>query len=315
MVRLYLLLLILITGCSSLQKWAVRRSSPVFDRALDQLTREDSWEFFRNSAPGNLKFLELMYLTDVNNRELLATVIKAHVGYGFSVPETLAFEEELKGGNSSAHKTEAIHHYTRALDYGVHYMSLRDISRDDILHLPEEKFRKKLHKEISRNDHVAVVYMAQAWGSLINLQKDNVALISQIPRVKILFEHICSENPTIENGICDIFHAQYEATRPRIAGGNPERAKELYASARKKYPYHLLIPVNLIQYVYLPAMEEDEYEKLANYLKTEFSEWANKNRANLKDETRYRDHRHLDLYNSVARKRLEIIEQNKKSIF
>lgn len=315
MVRLYFVILILISSCSSLQKWAVRRSSPVFHKAGEQLTKEDSWEFFKNSAPGNLKFLELVYLTDPNNMDLLPTVIKAHVGYAYAVPETLAFGEELSGSSDTFQKTEAIHHYTRALDYGVHYLSLRDISRKDLLSLPEEKLREKMEKEISRNDLVALVYTAQAWGSLINLQKDDIALVSQIPRVKILFDYVCRVSPDIENGICDIFMAQYEASRPKMLGGNPEKAKELYASAMKKYPYHLLVPVNMIQYIHLPAMDGEEYEKLATTLKAEFTEWASKKRENLADESKFSKHRDLNLYNAVARKRLEMIEQNKKKIF
>lgn len=315
MVRLSFIFILLIGGCSSVQKWAVRRASPVFHKAGEQLTREDSWEFFKNSAPGNLKFLEVVYLTDPNNMELLPTVIKAHVGYAYAVPETLAFEDELKGSPADFHKTEAIHHYTRALDYGVHYLSLRDVSRKDLLSLAEDKLLLKLNKEISRNDLVALAYTAQAWGSLINLQKDDVALVSQIPRVKILFDYVCKENPDLEYGICDIFNAQYEASRPRMLGGNPEKAKELYASAMKKYPQHLLIPVNMIQYIHLPSMDGEEYEKMAATLKREFAEWSSKRRDNLADESRYRKHRDLNLFNAIARKRFDIIEQHKKKIF
>ena len=314
MVRLIFLMLIFITSCSSLQKWAVKRSSPVFHRAGEQLTKEDSWEFFKNSAPGNLKFIELVYLTDPENLALLPAVIKAHTGYAYGVPETLTFADELKGIDSP-HKKEAIHHYTRALDYGVYYLGQKDISREDLLNLPEEKLLKKLQDETDEDDLVAMVYMAQSWGSLINLQKDNVALVSQIPRVKILFDYICQAKPEIENNICAIFMAQYEASRPRMLGGNPEKARELYASAMKKNPYHLLIPLNLIQYIHLPAMDGEEYEKLAATLKTEFEEWGKKNRENLKDESRYSKHRELDLYNAIAKKRFEIIEQNKKTIF
>ncbi len=314
MAHQYLILLIFLSSCSSVQKWAVRRSSPVFHQAGEQLTREDSWEFFKNSAPGNLKFLELIYLTDPDNLGLLPTVIKAHVGYAYAVPETLAFEDELKGVESN-HKKEAIHHYTRALDYGVHYLGKRDISRDDLLNLPEEKLLKKLKDETNKNDLVAMAYMAQAWGSLINLQKDDVALVSQIPRVKIIFDHVCKMQPDIENGICDIFLAQYEASRPRMVGGNPEKARELYVAAMKKYPQHLLIPVNFIQYILLPAMEAEEYEKLAASVRTELADWSSKKRDNLEDESKFRKHRDLNLYNAIAKKRLEIIEQNKKTIF
>lgn len=314
MVRLILCSLIFLTSCSSLEKWAVRRASPVFHEAGEQLTKEDSWEFFKNSAPGNLKFLEAVYLTDPENLRLLPAVIKAHAGYAYGVPETLAFEDDLRG-IESLHRKEAIHHYTRALDYGVFYLGKRDITKDDLLNLPEEKLREKLKKETDEDDLVALVYTAQAWGSLINLQKDNVALVSHIPRVKILFDHVCQMRPDIEHNICDIFMAQYEAARPRMLGGNPEKARELYVSAMKKNPYHLLIPLNLIQYSYLPAMDEEAFEKLAVTLKSDFEEWEKKGRENLKDESRFAKHRDLNLYNAIAKKRFEIIEQNKKKIF
>jgi hypothetical protein len=314
MAHQYLILLIFLSSCSGLQKWAVRRSSPVFHKAGEQLTKEDSWEFFKNSAPGNLKFLELVYLTDPDNMSLLPAVIKAHAGYAYAVPETLAFRDDLKGVESF-HKKEAIHHYTRALDYGVYYLGKRDITREDLLNLPEEKLLKKLKSETDEDDLVAMVYMAQSWGSLINLQKDDVALVSQIPRVKILFDHVCKQKPDIENGICDIFLAQYEASRPRMLGGNPEKAKALYLAAMKRYPFHLLIPVNFIQYVHLPAMDAEEYEKIAANVRAELVEWGNKKRDNLADESKYKNHRDLNLYNAIAKKRLEIIEQNKKTIF
>lgn len=314
MVQLSLCLLIFISSCSSLEKWAVRKSSPVFHQAGDQLTKEDSWEFFRVSAPGNLKFIELVYLTNPENLALLPALIKAHTGYAYGVPETLAFEDDLKGIESD-HKKEAIHHYTRALDYGVFYLGKKEISKDDLLNLPEEKFHKKLKEETDEDDLVAMIYLAQSWGSLINLQKDNVALVAQIPRVKLLFDFICKVNPDIENNICDIFFAQYEASRPRMLGGNPEKAKEMYLTAMKKHPFHLLIPLNLIQYSYLPAMDQEEYEKLATTLKSEFAEWGKKDRENLRDESRYSKHRDLNLFNAIAKKRFEIIEQNKKKIF
>lgn len=315
MVRLIFFFLIFLSSCSSLQKWAVRRSSPVFHEASEQLTKEDSWEFFRKSAPGNLKFIELVYLTDPDNLGLLPAVIKAHAGYAYGVPETLVFEDEILGRENTSHRSEAIHHYTRALDYGVFYLGKRGVSREDLLTLPEEKLREKLREETDGDDLVAMIYMAQSWGSLINLQKDNVALVAQVPRVKILVDHVCQMKPEIEHNICAIFLAQYEASRPRMLGGNPDRARELYREAMEKNPYHLLIPVNLIQYMTIPAMDEDEYEQLAPRLRAEFVEWAKKDRSNLKDESRYHKHRDLNLYNAIARKRFDIIERNKKKIF
>lgn len=315
MVRLFPLFILFLISCSSLERWAVRRASPVFVKAGDELTREDSWEFFRTSAPGNVKLVELLYLTDPSNMTLLPAVIKAYAGYAFAVPETLAFGDALAGKEDSPHVKEAITLYTRALDYGVTYLESRGVKRKDLLSLSEDDLKKLLGKKIDEDDFVALVYFAQAWGSLINLQKDNVALVSQIPRVKILFDHVCKKAPKIEHEICAIFYAQYEGSRPRMVGGSPERARELYLKARKENPHHLLIPLGLIQYVVIPAMEGEEYETLAQELRKEFSDWENRDRSELRDSTPYRKIRELNLYNAVARKRFELIEQNKKNIF
>lgn len=315
MARLLYLCLILLGSCSSLQKWAVRRSSPVFDRAADQLTREDSWSFFQNSAPANLKFLEMVYLTDPDNLSLLPAVIKAYAGYAFAVPETMAFHHELQGDNESDSKEQAIRFYTRSLDYGTFYLGKKGISKNDLLTLEEEKLRKKLKAELGRDDLVALLYFAQSWGSLINLQKDNVALVSQVPRVKVIFDHVCGQVPDIEHNICDIFYAQYEASRPRMLGGNPEKARELYQKAIAAHPKHLLMRLSFIQYSLIPSMDEEAYNKEAEILRKEFAEWESFKRDNLEDESPYRNHRDLNLYNAIAKKRFAIIEIHKKKIF
>jgi hypothetical protein len=47
---------------------------------------------------------------------------------------------------------------------------------------------KKLFKEkLTRKDYRAVLFTGQAWASLINLQKDNVALVAHVPKAKFLF--------------------------------------------------------------------------------------------------------------------------------
>ncbi len=315
MARLLFLCLILLGSCSSLQKWAVRRSSPVFDKAADQLTKEDSWAFFQHSAPANLKFIEMVYLTDPDNLNLLPAVIKAYAGYAFAVPESMALHHELKGDNETYPKEQAIRFYTRALDYGTFFLEKRGLSKNDLLNLEEEKLTKKLKDEIDEDDLVALLYFAQSWGSLINLQKDNVALVSQVPRVKILFDHVCGMNPKIEHNICEIFFAQYEASRPRMLGGNPEKARELYLKAIADHPQHLLMRLSYIQYSLIPAMDEEAYNKEAEILRKEFADWESMKRDNLEDESPYKKHRELNLYNAIAKKRFEIIELNKKKIF
>lgn len=307
--------LIVLSGCGTIRKLGIRSATPMFTKSSDELTRENSWEFFKDSAPGNLKFLELLYLQDPNNLSLLSVLIKGYSGYAFAVPETLAYGDELAGVEDSPWKQQAIVHYTRALDYGLDYLSKKDISRGDLLNSDEKKLSDLLSKELDKDDLTAVLFTAQAWGSLVNLQKDNVALVAQVPKIKAMFDWVCSTDPKIENGVCDIFYAQYEASRPRMLGGDPKKAEELYLAAIKNRPHHLLMRIGYIQYLIIPGFEQEKYEKLSAELKSEIDKWGNLNRDSLDDTSDYKYDRQINLYNAIAKKRFELMEKNKKKIF
>jgi hypothetical protein len=312
---LILATLVFLSSCGTIQKWGVRSAAPMFKNSSNELTKEDSWEFFRASAPGNIKFLELMYLSDKENLVLLSVLVKGYAGYAFGVHETLAFGDELAGKEDSQSKKDAIHFYTRAMDYGLDYLDKKDISRKDLLHFDEEKLSKKLKSELDEDDVTAVLYTAQAWGSLINLQKDNVALVAQVPKVKALFDWVCKTEPDVDNGVCEIFYAQYDASRPRMLGGNPQKAEEQYLASIKKHPHHLLMRVGYMQYVLVPAGDLEKYEKVAAELRAELEKWTSKNRDTLEDTSEYSKKQDLNLYNAIAKKRFEFINKNKKTIF
>lgn len=312
---LLLILSLSLVGCSSLQKMAMRSSSPMFVEGSNKLTLEKNWEFFRESAPGNLKFIEMIYLQDTGNLEMLSTLVKGYAGYAYAVPETLAMADEFEGIEESGHKKNALMLYTKAMDYGLEYFQKKGISKNNLLRLSEKELSKLLDKNLGKKDHTVVLFTAQSWASLISLQRENVALISHVPKMKVLFDWVCRKNPSIENGICEVFEAQYEASRPRMLGGNPEKAKILYAEAIKKRPQHLLIRLGLLQYSILPAFDEDSYERESKILREEFAKWGNLNRDTLEDLSEYKASEHLNLYNAIAKKRFEIIEKNKKRIF
>lgn len=313
--HLILVMLLGVSACSSIQKMAIRSSSPMFVDGSNKLIIEKNWEFFREAAPANLKFIEMIYLQDKDNTELLGALVKGYAGYAYAVPETLAFGDEVGGLEESVHKKNAIALYTTSLDYGLEYLQKKDITKQDLLTLDEKDLEKKFKKNFSKTDYSTVLFTAQSWGSLLNLQKDNVALVSHVPKIKFLFDWVCKKEPDIENGVCDIFYAQYEASRPRMLGGNPEKAKLLYAEAIKKRPKHLLLRLGFIQYSLMPSFDLEGYDKEAKILKEEFAKWGNLNRDTLEDTSEYKAVEHLNLYNAIAQKRFEFIEKNKKRIF
>ncbi len=306
-------ILFAISSCS-LQKMALRTSTPLFEKSNDGMMKEGNWEHFRASSPANLKFIELMWEQDKENLPLLGVLTKGYAGYAFGVHETLAFGDELAGIDNSPSKSEAIFFYTRALDYGLRYLDKKGLSRPDLLSSDENKLAKKLN-DLSEEDATTLLYTAQSWGSLINLQKDNITLVSLIPKVKVLFDRVCKLKPDIDQNVCDIFFAQYEAARPKMLGGNPENAEKLYLAAIARHPQHLLIRLNYIQYLLLPGFEKEKYEQQAVVLREEFAKWSDQNRDSLDNVSPYRNVQDLNLFNSIAKKRFELIEKYKSKIF
>jgi hypothetical protein len=307
--------LFLLGSCGTIQKWVLRSNSSMFKESGDRMTREKNWEFFRDAAPGNIKFVEMLYLQDPKNITLLGSLVKSYSGYAFAVHETLALGDQLRDVESSQHKQQALRHFTTALDYGLEYLDQQGVGRSEILGLNEGELSNTLDKELGKKDYPAVLYTAQAWGSLIQMQQNNVALVSQVPKVKVLFDWVCGKDPNIDFGICDIFYAQYEASRPRMLGGDPVKAEQLYRAAMQKHPHNLLIRVGYLQHLVLPAMDEAKYEAEASVLREEFSKWSELGRDGLVDESEYRDHADINLYNAIAEKRFRMMEKNKSKIF
>lgn len=307
-------LLLSLVSCS-LQKIALRSSTPVFQKSSDGMMSERDWDIFRASAPANIKMMELIWQQDDKNLDLLSVLIKAYAGYAFAVHETLAFGEELSGQEVSPERAKAIEIYTRAFDYGLRYLEEKGVKKEDLLTSDETKLAGKLKEFENATDIRALLYTAQAWGSLINLQKYNVALVSQVPKVKLFFDRVCEVSPDIDHNVCDIFYAQYEASRPRMLGGNPEKAEQLFLNAMENHPLNLLIRVNYIQSVIVPLMDGEKYDKTAALLREEFTKFEDQNRDSLENTSPYRLVPALNLYNAIAKKRFEFVEKHKKKIF
>jgi hypothetical protein len=309
----FLPLFFFFTSCS-VHKVALRSSTPVFEKSANGIMGEGNWDFFKDSSPGNLKFMELLWEQDQDNTALLPVLSKSYAGYSFGVAETLYLEDELNNVENSFWRTQAITFYTRSLDYGLLYLEIKNLTKKDLLGLDPEALMAKL-KVFDKEDVTALLYTAQSWGSLINLQKDNVALISHVPKVKLLFDRVCELQPDIDANACDFFYAQYESSRPKMLGGDPQKGERLFIEAIKKYPKNLLLRVNYIQYVIIPQMDLDKYEEQAVFLRQEFAILENLNRDNLENASPYKNDKGLNLFNSIAKKRFSIIEKLKNKIF
>ncbi len=301
MTSLYPLVLLLTLASCSLSKLALRSQAPLFEKGGDTLKAEKDWEWFREATPGNIQFMETMLSQDEGNQVLRRTLVKAYAGYAYGVYETLMIPEVVEGSDEKPQLQRALSLYKRAIAHGEKYFAEKDVIFDV---KDEGELVKSLRENVDEEDLPALIYFAQSWASSINMQKQDMVLISQLPRVKLLFDHVCGIDAEIENGVCPLFYAQYEASRPRMLGGNPELGRELFQKFLLKNPTHILARVSYLQFSVIPRLDEDEFVKEGRALEQEVMSWKAGSGAG-----------NLNLMNAIAEKRWSILKSLQKKIF
>lgn len=293
---------------------AVSSSSNLIFEASRDMETESNFETTKAALAPNLKLIEGLLSQAPNNRELLLTLTKGYTALAFMVNESDMYDEEWSGKKTEEHKKQALKNYTRAFNYGLHYLETKNIKQVDLF----SNSQIVLDKNLSNNqiDLEVVLFTAQSLGGMINLQKDNMALVAQLPVVKTLFDWVCLKKPDINFGSCNIFYGAYEAGRPKMLGGNPDKGKEYFQNAIKKYPYNWLIRTSYIQYYLVPMSDEEGFAKEMKELEQIYKDFeSNSIYSTNAEESPWSKETHLRVYQSLAMKRYELLNKYKKQLF
>ena len=318
---LFILLSVFLSSCSSMNKLAVGSTSGLLYESSSGVLAESNYEVFKDAIAGNLVLIEGLLGQSPKNLNLLATLNKGYAGYAFAVNETQMWEEEWANLKSESGKKQALLNYTRALNFGIRYLEEKGILFNDIISRMNEPqgiqflFEKKLSSD--KRDLETVLFTAQALGSLINLQKDNMGLISQLSAARGMFDWVCLKDPSINYGTCDIFYGAYEAGRPAMLGGNPQKGKEIFLKAMIKHPHNWLIRASYLQFYLIPQNDEEGFKEQMAIMKNyndEYHQYYIYDH-NPKAEKPWMRESNIRLYQTLALKRYELMNRFQKQFF
>ncbi len=205
--------LLLLAGCS-IQKIAVKSTSGILIVGMPTFLEESDLPLAELALGSNLKFLEVLIRNDPDNKTLLLLAAEAYTSY------TLGFIQDKS-------PERARNFYLRARDY-----ALRVLNKN-------KRFRKGLDQDIEnfksglntfkKSDVPALFWTANAWGSYINLDLTDVDAIASLPKVQAIMEKALELDETFYFGGPHAFLGTLFASRSRILGGDPDRAKEHFA--------------------------------------------------------------------------------------
>lgn len=309
-----------IQSCSHVRSLSLKTAAPLFMDSMSGIESEANFEAFKNGTPANLSLIDGLLAVRPYDENLLAAAIKGNAGYGFGVMETLHLENKLADNDKTFYKDQAIAYYAKALDYGIKYLQANDLDLETLVTAVKDAkgVAGILESQLSgdQTSLESILFTAQSLGSLINLQRENIQLVSYLPLAKGMFDWVCDIQPDIAHGTCAIFFGSYEAGRPAMLGGNPEKGKEIFEKAIESNPHNWLTRVAYIEHYALPQYNEDVYraqKKELSKFQNQFKEVLNWDPNGIhnpafKDKT-------LRLYQAIAIKRFEILKKYEKDLF
>ncbi len=309
---------LLASSCQMFRSVGVNATSGILKDGAQEINTEANYQFFKKSAAPNLKVIEGLWFSQKENENLLSLLVKGYSGVAYGINETQYLEDQLSDNDYEGNKQQALYNYTKAFRYGLEFMKLNDISQKELFDKAAPlNISKKLDSELSPDDRVAVFYFAQAWGGMINLQREDVSMMANLGTVKALIDWVCEQGYDFENGSCYLFDAIYEAGRPRMLGGSLEKGKEIFEKFMNKYPEHLLAKTAYLQFYVIPTMNEVEFAKVVEGLTNDKIAFEGvKNYSQESQATqKFLKHPEYNLFNAIALERLEIILKNRKNLF
>jgi hypothetical protein len=322
---LYLVLVCFTISSCSFNKIAVNSSSGLLYSASREVEAESNYEVFKTGVPGNLMLMEGLLSESPENLDILATLTKGYAGYAFAINETDMHNEEWGELKTEIGRSQALFNYTRSLNFGLRYLRVNKIELNDLISRMNEPqgIAHLLEKRLSadKKDLDLVLFTAQSFAALINLQKDNISMVAQLPVAKAMFDWVCMKDPKINYGTCDIFYGAFEAGRPKMLGGNPEKGKEIFLRAIENHPHNWLIRTSYMQYYLIPQNDKDGFEQQLEYLKnkqTEFQAfhvYSSEPSISAPGFISWNLESHLRFYQALALKRFELMNKYQKQLF
>lgn len=258
-----------LSGCS-LQKLTVDQTADVLYAGSPALEREGDVEFARAALPASLKTVETFLLSSPDNPKLLEMLGKGFFSYAFGFLEwdlergqyELMSEAELDTLNR-----RAVLHYLRARDYGFQYVgneALETAAKQGDLPALERELKKVKRK------HVAGLFWAgYGWGAAINLSQSNPDMVAKLTVVEKIMARVAELDDDYFYAGVHVFLGVYYASRPAIAGGDPQKALAHFDKAIERHGAYNMMPHYLKARFYAPAIQDralfvELMEKVAN---------------------------------------------------
>lgn len=212
----------------SLKKMVVRQATGFFTESRKVFEQETDLEIAETSIAANLKLLEAMQVHDEKNDDLNLLIAEIYSAYTLSFAEDKMEQAEAENNGEEflrqRKRTKML--YLRARDFaGKVLLPLLDI--DNLAKVSEQQLQQKLAK-LDKDDIASVFWYAFAWGSSINVDREDTQALSELPKIEIMMAQVKAWDEAYYFAGAWLFEGVYFGARNEMMGGDPIRAKAAF---------------------------------------------------------------------------------------
>ncbi len=213
-----------LSGCSY-KHMVIDASFTMAEDAIRAFYADPDPVFAAEAAPANLKLVEGMALGDPGNEEIQLAASQLFALYTFGFLEDSVDDEEAQAAVN--HRAKGL--YLRGRDFALRVLEQRTgfaeaYDRD----LPD--FEAWL-ATLDEDDGPALFWTAFNWGLYINLSRDDLEALADIPKVVAMIKRANTLSPGLFYGGGHLFLMVFNASMGPVVGGQPEQALREYELA------------------------------------------------------------------------------------
>ena len=214
-ISLIFLLIVLPSACVTSKTMTVASTALLLEDVAKASNRQSDLKLIREGMPSYLMLIDGMVEALPDNKQLLITAAQSYASYAS------AFIQD-------ENKEYAATLYAKAKEYALRAMEQNGFKNP--LSRPFDDFETGLQK-MGTKDVPYLFWAASCWGSWISLNMRSMEAMAELPRVEAMMKRVLVLDEAFYYGGAHIFMGVLEASKPRIAGGDLNRARDHFLKA------------------------------------------------------------------------------------
>jgi len=209
------LLICLPISCATSKTMTVGATASLLEDVAKSAYRQSDLRLIREGMPAYLMLIDGMVEAVPDNEKLLINAAQAYASFAAAFVQN---EDKEYAGLL----------YAKAKTYALSTMKL--IGFKNPVAMEFDEFEKTLHT-LDKKDVPYIFWAASCWGSWISLNQRSMEAMAELPRVELMMKRVLALEEGFYYGGAHIFMGILEASRPKIAGGDLNKAQNHFLRA------------------------------------------------------------------------------------